>query len=324
MRITRRPRPLIDSPSAPAPDAPASTLASPAPPNRGSVVRPGLLAPSLPVGAGPAWHVRAADLPRLPDGRVDARAHCARVLEHIQRVRRAHPSHPCAVVFDLDNTLFDTRARTLYALRRFDAEHGTAHFAGLSVDDVGWSGKETCGRLGLDPELTARVHELWDRVFWSGDAFAQDLVMLPLFELAWAAKEAGAEVRYLTGRIDDLAAASLEQLVQAGLPDARPECLFCKPSLETRTGPFKAEKLAEWMDAGHFVGWFATDNRAEVEDVLALGAANRYAFPVVHVEHALQRPGVVANDVPAFPEADLSRRATPAETRALHALTRRQ
>lgn len=291
--------------------------ADPLAPSKGAEVRPGLLAPSLAAGARPAWQVRGAEVPRLPDGRVDGQAYCARVLEHIQRVRRANPSHPCAVVFDLDNTLFDTRARTLFALQRFDAEHGTTHFSGLSVDDVGWSGKETCGRLGLDPELTRAVHAAWEETFWSGDSFAQDLVMLPLFELAWAAKAAGAEVRYLTGRVEDLGPASLQQLVQAGLPDARPECLFCKPSVEVNTSGFKADVLAQWMDAGHFVGWFATDNRGEVEDVLGRGVESGHAFPVVHVEHPLQRAGAIAKEIPAFPEGVLGRRVTAEEARGL-------
>lgn len=285
----------------------------------GGPVRPGLLAPTLGPGAGPAWQIRCAELARLPDGRVDARTHCANVLGHIRRVRRDHPNHPCAVVFDLDNTLFDTRARTLHALQEFDADHGTSHFAGLGVDDMGWNGRETCGRLGLDEALTARVQASWDRTFWAGENFGEDLVIMPLFELAWAAKEAGAEVRYLTGRVEDLAAASLEQLEQAGLPDAKAENLFCKPTVDTRTGPFKAEQLEQWMDAGTLVGWFATDNRREVEDVIAHGEQAGHAFPVVHVEHALQRPGTISNDVPAYPEADLSRRATPHEARATRA-----
>lgn len=274
----------------------------------------------LSAGSAPAWQVRCGGPVRLEDGRLDARAYCQQVLEHLQRVAQTHPPQPCCVVFDLDNTLFDTRARTLAVLQQFDLEHGTHHFSQLGVDDMGWSGKETCGRLGLDAQTTEAVQAAWEVGFWAGENFKQDLVIMPLAELAWAAKSAGAEVRYLTGRIEALASASLAQLQQAGLPDADAEHLFCKPSVETATGPFKAKALEAFLAQGEFVGWFATDNRKEVEDLLDYAQSHRsVAFPVVHVEHALQRPGTVPLSVPTYPEADLSHRKTACEARAIFA-----
>lgn len=282
------------------------------------------IAPKVPLGPVEPLG-RAALVPPMPsietailteDGRVDGKTWCASVLAQIRDVKRRDPTQRCVVVFDLDNTLFDTRARTLAVLHAFDESHGTSWFADLDIEDVGWSGRETCGQMGVPEDVTALVDDWWEEHFWNGKNFGEDLVMTELFDLAWEAKRAGAEIRYLTGRIDRLKSACVEQVKGAGLPDADDEHMFCKPNLDTKTGPFKFDRLAEWVDDGAYLGWFLTDSRHEIESIRTKETENEDlpALPVGHVEHPLQRAGVVSLDTPTFLDA-AERTITPEAAR---------
>lgn len=233
--------------------------------------------------------LRAGGVPEA-DGLPCAMAYCSAALAEIRRIKAADPGRRCVVFFDLDNTLFETRARTLHVLRLWDEAHGTSHFAALDLADVGWDGKATCEALGLSA-IADDVQTFWDDAFWSGAHFDRDLVMTDLAKLACEAERAGAEVHYLTGRIEALRGPSRGQIERAGLPLASDRHLHLKPDLDTRTSPFKAEVLHATMASGTFVGWFATDSVREVDELRAEEAAKGRGtnVPALFVAHALQQ-----------------------------------
>lgn len=173
-------------------------------------------------------------------------------------------------VFDLDNTLFDTRPRTLAAARGYDAARASAWFAPLSVDAVRRDGRATAAQPLLGPPPEPVIDEFaayWDDAFWRPEAFAHDTPIAAIVAWARAAIAVGAEVRFLTGRVMALQDASIAALYRVGLPCA-PEAVVCKPDLSTRTAPWKCEVLARWAHHAP-LGWFVTEGRRDTAAVQA-------------------------------------------------------
>ncbi len=218
-------------------------------------------------------------------------AYCEKVIREMEaRTRRGEKS---VVVFDLDNTSFDTRPRTLAALVKFDEQNGTSYFDQLQNDQVGRDGRETATGLGLPPDVVAKVASFWDKEFWDGRSFAHDVPIKEVMDLAWRAQKAGAQIVYLTGRIEALRAPSVDELARGGFPN--PDNVVLKPDLSVKTHAFKAE----WLDRAAqsaFLGWYLSDSGREIEGILS----NRDALPCVRVDHPLGRDGSGAEPVPVL------------------------
>lgn len=235
--------------------------------------------------------------PEVPQ--VDGVAFLDAVLSEIRRIKRDQPHIRPMVVFDLDNTIFETRARTLAALQTYDAEHGTTHFAGLALTDMGKDGRHTAQLLGLSEADTAAVHAHWTEWFWQGPNFMEDKVFTKVERLVKEASAAGAEVVYLTGRVNK--DATLAQLRKAGLPDADAAHVLCKPAVGANTGNFKGEWLkAKLEDPTIFLGWFMTEGRRDIQTVQAHDAR----IPCVRLGYVHEREGhAVDPKTPLVPEA---------------------
>ena len=164
-------------------------------------------------------------------------------------------------VFDLDNTVFDTRPRTLMVARRYDAERGTTWFSGLGLDGVRRDGRATMEAALGPAEVVEDFAAYWRVEFWRPEAFVHDAPIASVVAWVHAAHDVGAEVRFLTGRIEALRRPSLDALHRIGLP-VPAEALTCKPGLGTRTAPWKAEVLIEWSGQAP-LGWFLTEGRRD-------------------------------------------------------------
>jgi hypothetical protein len=246
-------------------------------------------------GASPTSGVAALDAAAPPDGV----AYLEATLTEIRRLRREQPGIRPIVVFDLDNTIFETRARTLAALQAIDAAQGTKHFQGLALEDVGKDGRDAALRAGLSPEAAEQVQKAWLDWFWQGSHFMEDHVFTKVEALVHEASRAGAEVVYLTGRVNQ--AATLDQLRAAGLPDADVDHVMCKPAVGANTGAFKGEWLrAKLEDPGVFLGWFMTEGRRDIASVQAHDAR----IPCVRLGYVHEREGhAVAPTTPLVPES---------------------
>jgi hypothetical protein len=196
----------------------------------------------------------------------DGVAFCENALKDM--AARTARGEKCRVVLDLDNTLFDTRARTLSIGHAFDEAHGTRHFAGKRPEDMAGDGESTAAALKMSFEDSQKFAALWATEFWHGENLKNDLPMESV--MAWVHKAAavGAEVVYLTGRNTTLFDASLEQLQRAGLPGARAENLFCKP-VGSRTALYKAQQLDAWQQQGIHIGFFITEGRKDTGAIQA-------------------------------------------------------
>lgn len=173
---------------------------------------------------------------------------------------------PVTVVFDLDNTVFDTRHRTLFALHQFDAAHGTSHFADVTVADMAVDGRTTATQLGLDNDVVEAVAAHWDSAFWTPAHLVHDAPIAAMVDLVARAQAAGAQVKFLTGRVQEFHGASLAQLQKAGVDVAAAD-IHCKPDVKTRTAPFKEQLLKEWSTGAREIGFFVTEGVRDLEHV---------------------------------------------------------
>ena len=271
MRVGAKPRPVI----APAPKVEA--LATPLP------------APMDPVRlAGPRTATPAI---------VDGVAHVQSVLADIRARKKADPNARCLVVLDLDNTMFETRHRTKRALLDFDRANGTRYFRGLALSEVGLDALRTAEARGLPKHVAEKAQAHWSEFFWKGENFLLDRVIVPVAELALEAKKAGAEVMYLTGRVDF--DSTLAQLVAARLPDADAAHVFCKPNVDTKTAGYKVEVMQRWRAEGAHIGLFLTEGRSDIARIQAADAT----LPCVRLDHPLETnlAYAIREDTPVLP-----------------------
>lgn len=200
-------------------------------------------------------------------------------------------------VFDLDNTLFDTRARTLHALEVFDAENGTSHAVGLDLRSIREDGRKTAIALGLSDDVVERIGLVWDREFWDPANLVHDTLMMPMIELVKEAQRRGAEVVFLTGRTEDhgFREPSRDQLERAGIlvDDAH---LLLKPSLEERTAPYKEAQMRA-LDVNATIGFFLTEGRRDMAHL----AGVIEGFTGFLLDSSFEREGPRCKGVPVLP-----------------------
>lgn len=182
-------------------------------------------------------------------------------------------------VFDLDNTLFDTRFRTLHAAKEFDRLNGSHWFDGLSeatIDQVGFDGRATAAAAGLPPAVVEAFAGFWKRSFWTPANLAHDRPIAASFELVRAAQQAGAKIAFLTGRAESwhdpnsgaptgFRADTCAQLERAGIDLADCE-LVLKPRPQDSTPHFKEALLRGWQAQGP-IGFFVTEGKIDLAHI---------------------------------------------------------
>lgn len=180
--------------------------------------------------------------------------------------------------FDLDNTLYDTRARTLAIGKDFDAAHGTRYFAGLDVQDltrIGRDGAATAPLLGMSAAHAKAFAELWGREFWNPARLVHDVELPEMMARARAVLAAGGTLKYITGRAEQwtdettgrpmsFRADTLARLQKSGLP-ATDDALVLKPRPGGNTPLFKRDVLEKLdLEPNTVVAGFVTDTLSEL------------------------------------------------------------
>ena len=211
---------------------------------------------------------------------------------------RAAKGEKVRVVFDIDDTLADSRVRTLTIAKAWDQANGTHYFDRLTVAQVASSGLETAKTLGLPWPAEKAFAEHWEQAFWDGASFVHDAPIADVVALAKQAKSLGAEVVFLTGRVQALEKDTIKQLQRFGL-EANQRTVVSKPGLGTRTVPFKAEWLAKSVAEGKPVAFFFTESR---RDIAGIQAASVKA-PSVLLDSPFSGTEGVAKDTPIYPRA---------------------
>ncbi len=212
--------------------------------------------------------------------RTDGRRFCIKTLARISRRTRAKKR--TFVVFDIDNTLVDTRHRTLGAARTFLKSRpggGSGNLRNLGMHLVRFDGRQTAVRLGLKGASARAFTSHWERFFWNPGNLKLDTPIKDTVKLAQKAKKAGADVYYITGRISAHKEGTVKQLKRLGLPDVDDAHVICKPNPRSQgpgkrplfvpTAPFKLSQVRRLLGKGSNgqMGWFMSDSK---DDVAAL------------------------------------------------------
>lgn len=191
---------------------------------------------------------------------------CKRVLHRIAKQRTRGRSS--CVVFDVDNTLVDARGRTREALNRFARQHRLPHLVNRPLRDMGFDAAETAKRLMMPRRLRPAFERFWHDFFWSPGNLRFDPAIAQTVELAQAAKAAGADVYYLTGRTQLLHDATRRHLIELGLPDLdRSHHLLTKPRIGNPTTGFKVDAIASLAKRYDQVAWSLTDAPQEADAI---------------------------------------------------------
>lgn len=169
------------------------------------------------------------------------------------------------VVFDIDDTLTDSRARTLAIAHAFDQAMGTDHFANLQSAQVEYPPTETARAAGLSPSEVRQFLNFWQPRFFSEGAMDDDVGIPPMIDLAKQAAAAGADVVFLTGRPEEQRASTLAELARLGIPQAEGDHLFMSNS--TDGADFKLRRLSQWAKDGPEIALFITDSQDDVKGV---------------------------------------------------------
>lgn len=231
----------------------------------------------------------------LAPSSTDGRAFCESALLDIKA--RSARGEKVRVVFDVDDTLSESRARTLAVAKDWDRANGTSYFSRLVVAQVGQNGTETAKAMGLPDEVVTKFQAHWDVEFWKGERFVHDTPIGPTVELAKKARAAGAEVIFLTGRVEELEGATIAQLQRFGLSGVDGSTVVSKADLSVRTAAFKTQWLTESAEAGHHLAFFITESR---RDVAAIQQGVTGA-PTVLVASAFSGETAVDPSTPIFP-----------------------
>ena len=192
---------------------------------------------------------------------------------------------PSCAVFDVDNTLVDTRWRTMRAAKVHAKLCPEASALGrIGIGQVGWNGEQTALAAGLDAAAAGRFAGCWERFFWDGRHLVLDRPNRTVCLIARLARLAGAEVFYLTGREQPLASATVRQLRRLHLPNADEGHVLCKPKDSPgreRTIRHKLDSLRELARGGRHVALSLTDSAREAMEMKRAGFfAIQVDFPV--------------------------------------------
>lgn len=265
-----------------------------------------LLGLALPALAAPRTGGRSARSRNQRPLRVDGVAFCEAAITRI--ARRTARGQRTRVVFDIDNTLVDTRWRTRAAARSFGKQRsrGRARLQRIALGGVGYDGQQTAAGLGYGKATAGRFQAHWRNFFWNAKNFKHDRAIRQTVEIAHRAKAAGAEVFYLTGRVDRFQRGTVKQLRRLGLPDADNKHVICKPSIQCLvpgkapafmpTAPFKVNRLRRMFRDGHHVALFFSDAPSDIAAV-----QRRTSVSCVKIDFPVGPPGRQPGLTPGTP-----------------------
>ncbi|MEM6791336.1 MAG: HAD family hydrolase [Myxococcota bacterium] len=197
------------------------------------------------------------------DRRLDADARRTLLREVIRRTQDA--DRP-VVVFDLDGTLLDNRARTVAIFNELaDQTDDASMAAGLRrarVETTVYGLEENLDLLGVAASQHPAAFAFWRERFFHDDYMHHDVAMPGAVAFARAVYAAGANIVYLTGRdLPGMALGTFGSLRDEGFPIGVVGTeLVVKPDFETPDATFKADVAQALGRLGEVVASF--DNEA--------------------------------------------------------------
>lgn len=187
-----------------------------------------------------------------------------------QSVRRvaqsAHQGKKPVVIFDLDDTLINTRLRNLRIITEFARLPGVraafpheSKIAGsLRAEDMKYALAETFSAKNIsNPEFQRQAVDYWKARFFTDEYTAEDVPNAGAPAYAKEIHLAGATVIYLTGRdLPGMGRGTEANLLKHGFPLGKRAILMMKPNFEMDDLVFKEQALTQIEQMGIVVAAF--------------------------------------------------------------------
>ena len=176
------------------------------------------------------------------------------------------------VVFDVDDTLFDSRTRSRIIFQEFSQDSQTlAQFpsesqvlSGIRLEDIQYNLKDTLVDLGIDtPAFESAVTSYWVAHFFTSAYCAIDRPIAGAAKYVRALEEAGAYIIYLTGRdTPNMGAGTTAALLSNHFPtDPEGTHLLMKSDHAIDDLTFKQQAFAWIRDQGTVIAGFENEPR---------------------------------------------------------------
>lgn len=172
------------------------------------------------------------------------------------------------VVFDLDDTLINTRERSLRVLKDFsqvirdDFPDESKTLSKLQFRDMKYSVEDTFRNIGIEnTDFLLIAQEFWTPRFFSNEYSAEDSPINGASKYLWNVSKAGAFIVYLTGRdVPRMAHGTRINLERNHFPvDRNLAHLMMKPTPEMNDLVFKKESFDKIRNLGVVVGLFENE-----------------------------------------------------------------
>jgi hypothetical protein len=187
------------------------------------------------------------------------------VIEQVKQVR-ALGKQP-VVMFDLDDTLINTRERTLRIIQDFAKQtellpEDAQKLAALKIENIRFLMSDTLKEQGvLNPALAKNLGDFWASRFFTNEYSANDKQNPGAALYVREIVKAGAKVVYLTGRdAPRMQVGTLENLRKQGFPvNSSAALLMMKPNNSVDDLAFKRESFTQVAAMGEMIGVFENE-----------------------------------------------------------------
>ena len=156
------------------------------------------------------------------------------------------------VVFDLDDTIFDTsgRNRVIFSEIRNNEELGEKFPKQIEkmrkgfISNYQYRFSDNMNSLGITNKKFIRAaKKIWSSKFFSNQYLKEDRLVYGVKDYLERMRQLGANIIYLTGRAETLRVGTLEAFLHHGIPMKKPDVLLMKPQAHMDDEEFKNEVL---------------------------------------------------------------------------------
>lgn len=188
-----------------------------------------------------------------------------------ERVEQAsNQGKQAVVIFDLDDTLINTRERNLRILRDFASqpEIQASHpeeaqkILHIRLNEIKYLLGDTLKGIGItDEALLKNASDFWLARFFTNEYCALDKQNLGAAKYARRLARAGAKIVYLTGRdVPRMETGTIENLKKNNFPGVETQgLLMMKPTAQMDDLQFKKESFVKIAEMGEVVGVFENE-----------------------------------------------------------------
>ena len=202
------------------------------------------------------------------------------------------------VIFDLDDTLFDTRSRTKRILDEYVKshtvpEHVVAAIHKMTLGNVAYFLRETLQNINiLDLALCKDIESFWRLRFFSGAYVVEDQVFSGCHDLIIKLKENNVEIIYLTGRSEsdnpenDMRQGTKEALLKNSFPFKDDDHLIMKKDSNEDDCIFKERVCKEMYKSQKYKILASFENQPENANMMV----NEFNGAKIYLHQSIFRP----------------------------------